>query len=84
IPFNVIIAFVAHKKRFWLKIYALAAISLLIVALVVHLIGFQQMPLIELSPLFLCLMYVYIDMYKQNIHAPIPGSEPQPAATINN
>ena len=84
IPFNVIIALVAHKKRFWLKIYALAAISLLIVALVVHLIGFQQMPLIELSPLFLCLMYVYIDMYKQNIHAPVPSSEPEPAATINN
>lgn len=83
IPFNVIIAFVAHKKRFWLKIYALAAISLLIVALAVHLIGFQQMPLIELSPLFLCLMYVYIDMYKQNVHAPVPSSEPQ-QAIINN
>jgi hypothetical protein len=76
IPFNTIIAFVAHKKRFWLKIYALAAISLLIVALAVHLIGFQQLPLIELSPLLLCLMYVYIDMYKQNVHTPVPNSEP--------
>lgn len=77
VPFNVIIAFVAHKKRFWLKIYALAAISLLIVALAVHLIGFQQMPLIELSPLLLCLMYVYIDMYKQNALTPVPGTDIQ-------
>lgn len=83
IPINVIIAFIAHKKRFWLKIYALAAISLLIVSLAVHLIGFQQLPLIELSPLLLCLMYVYIDMYKQNVHTPVPDREPLPA-TIQN
>jgi FtsH-binding integral membrane protein len=74
----VIVAFFAHKKRFWLKIYALAAISLLIVALAIHLIGFQQLPLIELSPLMLCLMYIYIDMYKQNVHAPASGSTAQP------
>lgn len=74
IPFNVIVAFVAHKRRFWMKIYALAAISLLIVALAIHLIGFQQLPLIELSPLLVCLMYIYIDMYKQNVHTPVPGA----------
>lgn len=73
IPLNIVVAFAAHKKRFWLKIYALAAISLLIVALVVHLIGFQRMPLIELSPLLLALMYIYIDLYKQNMDAPAPG-----------
>lgn len=72
IPLNIVVAFAAHKKRFWLKIYALAAISLLIVALAVHLIGFQRMPLIELSPLLLALMYIYIDLYKQNIDAPAP------------
>lgn len=81
VPFNAIVAFFAHKKRFWLKIYALAAISLVIVALMVHLIGFQQMPLIELAPLLLCLMYIYIDMYKQNIGSAVatvamPEKEP--------
>ena len=74
IPLNIIVAFMANKKKFWLKIYALAAISLLIVALVVHVIGFQRMPLIELSPLMLALMYIYIDMYKQNVDAPVPGA----------
>jgi hypothetical protein len=84
VPTNVVIAFLAHKKRFWLRIYALAAISLVIVALIVHLIGFQQLPLIELAPLLLCLMYIYIDMYKQNIGSPVasaaaPGAQPNQA-----
>jgi hypothetical protein len=77
VPFNVIVAFLAHKKRFWLRIYALAGISLVIVALIVHLIGFQQLPLIELAPLLLCLMYIYIDMYKQNIGSPVSVAAPE-------
>ncbi len=67
IPFNIITAFFAGGKRSWLKIYALAAISLLIVALAVHVIGLQRMPLIELSPLLICLMYIYVDLYKANV-----------------
>ncbi len=67
LPTNMIVAFVAHQSRRWLKIYALAGISLLIVALIVHIIGFQQMPLIEIAPLLLCLMYVYVDLYKNNL-----------------
>ncbi len=78
IPFNIIIAFIAHKKRYWLRIYALAAISLLIVALIVHIIGLQQLPLIELSPLMLCLLYVYVDMYKQNIGTPASAKPATP------
>ncbi|KAA5537292.1 DUF4105 domain-containing protein [Taibaiella lutea] len=70
LPLNAFAAFFAHKQSFWLRIYALAAISLLIVALIVHLIGFQQMPLIEISPLLLAMMYVYVDMYKRNVPAP--------------
>lgn len=70
LPLNAFVAFFAHKQHFWLRIYALAAISLLIVTLVVHLIGFQHFPLIELSPLMLALMYVYVDMYKRNVPAP--------------
>jgi len=75
VPLNAGVAFIAHQKRFWLRIYALAAISLLIVALIVHVIGFQQMPLIELSPLLLCLMYIYIDMYKQNLNVAAPAGD---------
>lgn len=67
LPLNVVVAFAAHKQKFWLRVYALAAISILIVALIVHLIGFQQFPLIEISPLLLAMMYVYVDMYKRNI-----------------
>ena len=74
VPLNVVIAFVGNKKRFWLKIYSLAAISLLIVALVINAIGIQQLPLIEISPMLLCLMYIYIDMYKQNAHITLPAT----------
>ncbi|WP_118973486.1 Lnb N-terminal periplasmic domain-containing protein [Taibaiella koreensis] len=75
VPFNVIVAFVAHKRKQGLRIYALAAISLVIVALIVHLLGFQRMPLIELAPLLLCMMYIYIDMYKQNIGGTAPAAD---------
>jgi len=81
VPFNLVVAFVAHKKKPGLRIYALAAISLVIVALIVHLLGFQRMPLIELAPLLLCLMYIYIDMYKQNIGSPAPAVETGASAT---
>lgn len=76
LPLNAFVAFFANKQKFWLRVYALAAISLLIVALAVHLIGFQQLPLIELSPLLLALMYVYVDMYKRNV--PVAGTNKQP------
>ncbi len=67
IPLNVIVAFFAGKKKTWLKIYALAAISLLIVALFIHVIGIQRLPLIELSPLLISLMYIYVDIYKTTV-----------------
>lgn len=69
-PPNLIAAFVAHRKSPFLKVYGLAGMSLLIVALLVHLTGFQRMPLIELSPLLLCLMYCYVDFYKKNLRLP--------------
>lgn len=66
-PLNLIIAFIAHKKKLFFKVYGLVGISLLMVALIIHVIGIQKLPLIELSPLLLSLMYVYIDLYKNNI-----------------
>jgi hypothetical protein len=81
LPPNLIIAFAAHKKSGLLKIYALAAISILMVGLLVHVIGLQKMPLIEMAPFLLCLMYVYLDLYKNNIHSLKPGDPvPQKAA----
>ncbi|RYZ47300.1 MAG: DUF4105 domain-containing protein [Sphingobacteriales bacterium] len=83
IPFNIVVAFAVHKKRFWLKVYALAAISLLIVALIIHAIGIQQFPLFELAPLLLCMMYVYVDLYKSNVHVqPSVQAQPQNEPTI--
>lgn len=77
LPLNLIVAFVAHKPKVWLKIYGLAAISLLIVALALHVIGLQQFPLIEIAPLLVCMMYIYVDLYKNNVHL-------QAAATYQN
>ena len=66
-PPNLYVAFIAHKKRLPLKVYGLAAISFLMVALIIHVIGIQKMPLIETAPFLLSLMYVYIDLYKNNL-----------------
>lgn len=81
VPTNAVVAFLAHKRAFWLRIYALAGISLLIVALLLHVIGMQQFPLIELSPLLICLMYIYIDLYKQNAFVPVKPDMQAPADT---
>lgn len=70
-PPNLIVAFLAHKQSRFLKLYGLAGMSVLIVALLVHVIGLQRMPLIELSPLLLCLMYCYLDLYKTNLRLPV-------------
>lgn len=66
LPFNIIVAFIAHKKMAFLKVYGLAGLTLIIVSLIVHVIGIQKFSLIELSPLFLSLLYIYIDLYKTN------------------
>lgn len=72
VPTNIIIAFLAHKKKAWIKMVALANISLLMVAFIIHLLGMQILPLIELSPLFLALIYIYLDLYKSNINTTNP------------
>lgn len=68
VPVHVIIAFFINKKVAWLKLVSLASISLLMVAFIIHLIGFQILPLIELTPFLLALMYVYIDVYKNSLN----------------
>lgn len=61
LPTNIILPFVRRSR--W-KRYALLAIALLLLALVLHVFGVQQMPLLELSPLLLALLYVYGTIYK--------------------
>lgn len=68
VPVHVVIAFFINKKAAWLKLFSLASISLLMVAFIIHLIGFQILPLIELTPFLLALMYVYIDVYKNSLN----------------
>jgi hypothetical protein len=81
IPLNLPLAFLVGKKGGWLRTYALAGISLIIVSLIIHLIGIQTMPLIELSPLLICLMYVYMDLYKNNPPAVVPVSSTEEATS---
>lgn len=66
LPFNVIIAFVAFKKRKWLKYYAVAAFVSIFLALAIHVFGVQKLPLFELIPLLLSLLYIYSDLWKRN------------------
>ncbi|RYD97112.1 MAG: DUF4105 domain-containing protein [Sphingobacteriales bacterium] len=69
LPFNLPFALTVFKPRSWHKQYSLIAIVLLILALMVHVIGIQAMPLTELLPFFLCLLYVYLFVYKRAIGA---------------
>lgn len=69
LPFNLPFAFTIFKPRKWHKQYSLIAIILLILALMVHVIGIQVMAITELLPFFLCLLYVYLFVYKRAIGA---------------
>lgn len=64
VPTHLIVAFLPYKGKLWSRMYALASMSLLIVAILVHILGLQVMPLIELLPWFVMLMLIYADMYK--------------------
>jgi len=70
-PFNLIILFFMWKKSAFLKIYALAAISCLVVALLIHIIGFQFLPMMELLPFFGALLFVYMEMYRKGLEAAV-------------
>jgi hypothetical protein len=56
LPTNLFIAFASKKNK---DLYALVAIFLLLVAMVVHLLKIQELPLTELSPLLLALLLTY-------------------------
>lgn len=63
LPTNVLVPFLRRKKR---DRYALIAIVLLLVSLLLHVFHIQELPLVELWPLLLALLYIYGMIYKQN------------------
>jgi len=55
LPTNIIFVFSRKNK----DRYALVAILLLIVSLLLHILHIQELPLLELMPLLLALLFVY-------------------------
>ncbi len=66
-PINIIGAFTIFKPKKWHIQYSLVAIILLMLSLLVHIIGIQVMPLVELMPYLICMLYAYIFIYKRAI-----------------
>lgn len=62
-PLNIGIAFITHKRNRFLKGYALFAATFLIAAVAVHFSGIQELPLLTISPLLLCLLMLYGHLY---------------------
>ena len=63
LPTNLLLAFLPKKNK---DRYALVAILLLLVAMLVHLTKIQEMPLTELSPLLLALLLSYGSIYRHH------------------
>jgi hypothetical protein len=62
LPTNIVIAFFNPKGK---SRYAIIAIGLLLLSLVLHLFKIQGLTILELSPLFLALLFVYGTIYKK-------------------
>lgn len=62
LPTNIILA-ISQRRR---GRYALIAIVLLLLSLVLHITGVQQLPLLELGPLLLALLYIYGAIYRRS------------------
>ena len=63
LPTNLLFAFVnkQHKSR-----YAIIGIALVIVSLILHVAHVQALPLLELSPLLLALLFIYASIYRRS------------------
>ncbi|MNY06656.1 hypothetical protein D3C86_1394230 [compost metagenome] len=64
-PLNLIAAFTVFRPRKWHVQYGLLVVGLLLIALLVHAIGLQVMPLIEILPFLISLLYSYMFIYKR-------------------
>lgn len=63
LPTNVIIAFAGKKNK---SRYAIVGMVLILASLVLHIAGVQTLPLLELSPLLLALLFIYASIYKSS------------------
>ncbi len=63
LPTNIILAFASKKNK---SRYAVLAISLILLALLFHILHIQALPLFELWPMLLALIYIYASIYKKD------------------
>lgn len=63
LPTNIFFAFAPKNRK---GRYAIVSIVLLMLALVLHVLRVQEMPLLELSPMLLSLLCIYGYIYKKN------------------
>jgi len=63
LPTNVIFAFVPRKRT--KNKYAILAVVLIFVSLLLHITGIQQLALLELSPLLLALLFIFGSIIKR-------------------
>ena len=61
LPTNLVLAFTRKNK----SRYALIAIILLVISLLLHLLQIQELPLLELMPLLVSLLFVYGTIFKR-------------------
>jgi hypothetical protein len=64
-PLNILFAFTLFKPRKWHIQYSLIAIALLLLSLLVHVIGIQRLPITELIPFLITMVYCYMYVYKR-------------------
>ena len=63
LPTNVLIAFGSKRKK---DKYAIIGILLILTSLVLHLLKVQELPLLELSPLLLAMLFIYGMIYRKS------------------
>ncbi|WP_276134359.1 DUF4105 domain-containing protein [Polluticoccus soli] len=63
LPTNLILAFATKRNK---GKYAIIAIVLMVLALLLHLLRVQELPLLQLWPLLLTLMFIYGTIYRRN------------------
>jgi len=68
LPTNIVLAF----KRRPNGRYAIMAILLLLTALVIHILKVQELPILQIGPILLALLYIYGTIYKRSIGKIVP------------
>lgn len=63
LPTNLFLAFVSKRNK---ARYAIVAFILMLLALIFHIFHVQEMPLLELSPLLLALLFIYGSIYRKS------------------